>query len=287
MPLSWQRPLASLASISSCASLLTAAVLTVLRIDAALGRRLDVVLEAERADRVARARGGGVARDEARRHDAAVGQLEDRLAAAVGAGAERAGGHVRLAALGEEVDVGVGVAGRERGDHLPGRAGAAGPEGRVRGAGGERRIRVVEGNPVARERRVCGNEQSRRGKQQDPDAPHDVCGVPRAAPDETALTPAPACSDDRVRERAEPGGVERDEVAGLEPAVCRRSARAPAGSPCRACRTRSRRRGAAPCRARRARRSAATCGAAWRRRCASAPAPFRVTVASRCRRPSS
>ena len=154
-PSSWQRPLASLASISSCASWLTTTLLPVFRIDAALGRRLDVVLQAERADRVARAGGGGVAGDEARRHDTAAGELQDRLPTGVGPGAEGAGGHVCLAALREEVDVGVRVAGREGRDHLPGRARAAGLEARVGDAGGEGGVRVVEGDAVAGVRRAC------------------------------------------------------------------------------------------------------------------------------------
>jgi hypothetical protein len=91
----------------------------------ALRRRLDVVLEPGYVDGVGEAAGRRVAAEELGVDDAALGQPDDRLAAGVGAGPERADRGKRVPALGEEVDVGVGVAGRDRRHELPLRVRAA------------------------------------------------------------------------------------------------------------------------------------------------------------------
>ncbi len=80
-----------------------------------------------------------MAGDELGRDRAARRQAHDRLSAAVRPGGERADRRVRLAALREEVDVGVRVAGRDRGHELPVRARPARLEGRRRREGAGRR----------------------------------------------------------------------------------------------------------------------------------------------------
>ena len=118
---------------------------------AALRRGLDVVLEAERRARVADAGRRGVARRRSCGSTSPlVGQLDDRLAAAVGPDAERADRGVGLAAAGEEVQVGVRVAGRDGVEQLPVGVLAAGDERRRRAgrpASGTRAARGRAGAP--------------------------------------------------------------------------------------------------------------------------------------------
>ena len=128
-PWSWQRPGASVASRSSWVSSRAGAGHVRVQDRVALGRGLHVVLEAGGVGGVAQARRGAVAGHGLGRHAAAVGQLEDLLAAAVRADAQGAGRDERVGALGEEVDVGVGVAGGERLQQLPLRARPTGGEG--------------------------------------------------------------------------------------------------------------------------------------------------------------
>jgi hypothetical protein len=92
----------------------------------ALRRGLDVVLQAGRARRDLRACGRRVRADVRRLDLAALGEPEEVLPAGVRARAERAGRHVRVRALREEVEVGVRVAGGDRRDQLPLRAVSAG-----------------------------------------------------------------------------------------------------------------------------------------------------------------
>ena len=130
----------------------------------ALRGRLDVVLQAGRQGGVADAARRRVPGDEAGVDGAALGQLEDRLAARVGADPERAGREIGLAALGEEVEVGVRIAGRDRLDQLPLGALTAGVEVRRRRARRhEARRRMVEQEMArVRGRGNRGRDQCRR-----------------------------------------------------------------------------------------------------------------------------
>ena len=154
-PWSWQRPAASEVSIKSWASSLDGVrVLRVERDAGALRRRLDVVLEPGRSRRVGEAARGRMARHEARRDLAAVGELHDRLPAGVRADPERADRRVRLAVLREEVEVRVRVAGRDGADEIPRRVRSARLDAGDGGDGGENAgVRMVERQAVPGQRR--------------------------------------------------------------------------------------------------------------------------------------
>ncbi len=129
-------------------------ILGVERNAAALGRRLDVVLKARRSGRVGKAACRRMACHERGCDLTAVGELDDRLPAGVRADPERADRGVRLAVLREEVQIGMGIAGRDAADQIPRRVLPARLRcERRRRRRLERRVRMVELEPVSRQRR--------------------------------------------------------------------------------------------------------------------------------------
>ena len=125
LPLSWQRP-GSVAGVEQQLGLAAVGLQHVgVEDHVALRRGLHVVLEAGGRGGHRGAGGGGMLCDHGGLDRALVGELHDRLAAAVGRGAEQAHRGVGLAAAGEVVEVAVGVAGDQRGQEVPVRTGSA------------------------------------------------------------------------------------------------------------------------------------------------------------------
>ena len=162
-PLSWQRPPASVESISSCASPRAMNGLGCCWNASPFGVASTSCCSAGRARGDLRARGGRVRADVRRLDHAALGQAEDVLAAGVRADAQRAGRHVRVAALGEEVEVGVRVAGRDRRDELPLGALAAGVDHRGQRPAGCGNVGTGVVELVRRARRRRRRRAARRG----------------------------------------------------------------------------------------------------------------------------